>query len=630
MAQQPQGPDDFSIVAVNTFRGYVSAIDPTNADPRLLVRGSQNVYKKISGTVANRPGRKLYDATADTTVAKCNSGWVWRTSLGAEIPIRCANSKLQFYSTISGSGVWYDLLTSLSKTRFVFDTWWDNTDKKDKLLAANGTAGTIYDWSGGVALFVSYAGGVITLDRAAATAGFAASGSVTINGVDYTYSGISGSTLTGTSDASAASANQVVQAKITTVSSGSFTSGPASTYAIDFLHVTANQLCLGSYTSQLIYISKNTSYTDFSHSTPRLSGEGDVVIMDAPATGIGERGGNAHIFYGTDHLAIISFQQITIGSTLSEQTLSQKVPLGNKIAALAHEFIDTLSDNIVYLDQANQLRSFGSFRNLSTAKAVLLSQDVQDELAEEDFTLGQLRAISDRRGDIVYINAPVSGKTYMYQERSSLDASGNVLAERLWHPPQTWNITRIDSIAGNTVGFSNSNPQIYRLWDTNQYHDDAPAGSLVYQSVVLFSYFNINRRQGKLNFDKVYYEGYITTNTYLYGGIYYDYQGSRGLLSTIINDNTSPLTDNQLFTGVVPPSLGDASLGDNPLGDGLNTLPDDQALMSKFRVIITVSQIDCFEYALMVYSPNIDARWEILAIGTNQSLSYAQSVEIVK
>lgn len=630
MANQPQGPDDFSIVAVNSFRGYVSAIDPTNADPRLLVRGSQNVYKKISGTVANRPGRKLYDASADTTVAKCNSGWVWRTSLGAEIPIRCANAKLQFYSIISGVGTWYDLLTSLTKTRFVFDTWWDNTDKKDKALAANGTAQTVYDWAGGIALFVSAINNTsITLDRNAATAGFASTGTVVINGNTYAYTGISGSNLTGvTGDASAQAANSVVYSQIKTITS--FTSGPATTYAVDFLHVTANQLYLGSYTSQLTYISKNTDYTDFSHSTPRLSGEGDVVIVDAPATGIGERGGNAHVFYGTDHLAIISFQQITIGSTLSEQTLSQKVPLGNKIAALAHEFIDTLSDNIVYLDQANQLRSFGAFRNLSTAKAVLLSQDVQDELAEEDFTLGQLKAVSDRRGDIVYINAPVSGKTYMYQERSSLDASGNVLAERLWHPPQTWNITRVDSIAGNTVGFSNSNPQIYQLWDTNQWHDDAPAGSLVYQSVVLFSYFNINRRQGKLNFDKVYYEGYITTNTNLYGGIYYDYQGSKGLLSVIINDNTSPLTDNQLFTGVVPPSLGDASLGDNPLGDGLNTLPDDQALVPKFRVIITVSQIDCYEYALMVYSPNIDARWEILAIGTDQSLSFAQGVEIVK
>ena len=56
------------------------------------------------------------------------------------------------------------------------------------------------------------------------------------------------------------------------------------------------------------------------------------------------------------------------------------MPLGNLIAAKAHEFIDSLSDNLIYLDQANQLRAYGGFRNLFTSKAVLLSQAVQDEL----------------------------------------------------------------------------------------------------------------------------------------------------------------------------------------------------------------------------------------------------------
>lgn len=624
----PDGTDDFDVELVSSFGGYVSSVDPTNADARVLVRGSQNVYKKISGTIANRPGRQLYDATKDTTVAKVNSGFVWNTSLGVTFPIRCANSKLQFYSTISGSGVWYDLLTALTKTRFVFDTWWDNTDKKDKLLACNGTAQTVYDWSGGLALFVSYAANVITLDRNAAGAGFASSGTVTINGVDYTYTGISGSTLTGTSDASAAVLNQVVQAKIKTITS--FTSGPASTYNVDFLRVVANQLYLGSYTSQIIFLSKNTSYTDFSQSTPRLTGEGDTVILDAVAKGIGVRGGHAHVFYGTSHLAIISFNQITVGSTLSEQTLSEKVPLGNLIAAQAHEFIDALSDNIIYLDQANQLRSFGAFRNLFQSKAVMLSQAVQNELAEESFTLGQLKVVSDRRGDLIYINSPVSGKTYLYQERTGLDPAGNVIAERFWQPPQTWNITRVDSIGGKTVGFSNANPQIYYLWDTGQWHDDAPAASVPFQSIMLLSYQNGGRRQGKINFDKIYWEGYIALNSHLFGGIYYDYQGATALLSPIINDTDSPLNSKQTFTGVAPPSLGDASLGDNPLGDGLNTQPDDQALLPKFRVITGVAQVDCFEFAIMAYSTNIDARWEILALGANVSLAFAQAVESMK
>lgn len=627
--KQPDGTDNFDVSLISKFKNYVSSIDPTNADPRVLVRGSMNVYKKVTGTIANRPGQKLYDATTDATVAKINSGTVWNTSLGKTFPIRIANSLLQFYSTISGTGAWYTLLSSLTTTQWVFDTWWDNTNKKDTLLFVGGDTNT-YEWAGGVGLFVSYAANVITLDRNTTTAGFATSGTVTINGITYTYTGITGSTLTGTSDASAAVANQVAYSTVITNATT-----PIAGFTNDFIKVVNNQLYSGSYTSQLIYISKNTSYTDHTHSTPRITGEGDTVILDAPGKGIGVRSGLAHIFYGTSHLAIISFNQITVGSTLTEQTLSQKIYLGENVAAQTHDFIDTLSENLIYLDQANQLRSFGSFRNLFTAKAVLLSQAIQEEIAQDTFTGGQLKIVTDRRGDLVYINSPVSGRTYVYQEIGTLDATGNVISERSWQPPMLWNITRVFAIAGRTVGFSNANPQIYYLWDTNQYHDDSPSGNLPYQSIALFSYQNGGRRQGKINFDKIYWEGYMTPNSYVYGGVYYDYQGSTSMLSPIINDNTSLLTSNApfngiLYSGVTPPSLGDASLGDNPLGDGLNVLPDDQSLVPKFRCITGVSQIDVFEFAIMIYSSNINSRWELLAFGVDVSLSTVQAVEIIK
>lgn len=623
----PGGTDDFDVQLVSTFKSYVSSVDPTNADDHLLVRGSQNVYKKISGTIANRPGRKLYDATVDSTVAKINSGWVWETSLGKTYPIRISNGLLQVYSNVSGTGTWYTLLT-VTTTQWVFDTWWNNTDKKDTLLFVGGDSNT-YEWAGGVAVFVSYAANVITLDRDAARAGFSDAGIVTINGVDYSYSGISGSTLTGTADASAAVAN-IVLSKVIIQSTT-----PDGTFTNDFIKVVNNQLYSGSYSSQLIYISKNTDYTDHSFSTPRITGEGDVVILDAPAKGIGSRGGNAHVFYGTSHVAVISFSNLTVGTILAEQTDSEKIHLGESVAALSHDFIDSLSDNLVYLDQAHQLRSFGAFRNLNTAKAVLLSQAVQDELAEEDFTNGQLKVVTDRRGDLVYISSAVSGKTYLYQERGGLDATGNVISERSWDPPMTWNISRVFAIGGRTVGFSNANPQIYYLWDTNQWHDDAPNPSNVnepvpYQSIALFSYQNGGRRQGKINFDRIYWEGYMTANSNVYGGIYYDYQGSTALLAPILNDSTSPLTDRQVFTGVAPPSLGDASLGDDPLGDGLDVLPDDQSRLPKFRVITQLSQVDCFEFAIMMYSSNLDARWELLALGANVSLAFAQAVEIIR
>lgn len=637
MAKQITAPgtDNNEFVLVRDFPGYNSAADPTIIKPGYLTQGSINVYKKSSGAVGNRPGRKLYDVAADTTVAGVKAGKVWRTSLGETFPIRCANGKLEVESDVTGTRVWYTLLSSLTLTRFIFDSWWHNTDKKDKLLMVNGGT-NIYDWSGGFALFVSYLAGVITLDRSAATAGFASSGSVTINGIDYTYTGISGSTLTGTSNASAASANQVVMQKIVTTTNASLTSGPGTEYVNDFIRVVGNQLYLGSYTSRLVYVSRNSDYKDFGQSTPRLRGEGDLLTLDDTGRGIGIRQGLAHIFGGSDALYIISFSQITVGAVLSEQVLVDKIQLGNLVAATGQEFIDSLADNVIYMDQANQVRSFGSFRNFNTARAVLLSQDIMDELFLTDFTGGQLRVVSDRHGDSIYITAPNSSYVYWYQESQMLSNLSNVTATRIWQPPQIWGVSRIDSIADSlgrqqAVGFSNANPQMYFLWDTSQYVDDLPSGQAVYNSIALFAYQQGGRRQGKIVFEKTYVEGYCTQGTNLYLGIYFDYQGSTTIISPLISNVDSRFTDAMLFIGAIPPSLGDASLGDNPLGDGLNTALDDQFTLPKFRVVVGTQPENCYEFAPMIYSQDAGDRWEILALGANIHLAEVDSgVEITK
>lgn len=615
------------------FTGYNSTEDPTSLIEPFLVRGSLNCYQKPSGTLANRPGRKLVDAAQDNTRAGILAAFIWNTSLGFSYPIREANSKLQFYSTVSGTGAWYTLLSSLTKTRFVFDTYNDNqTDLKDFLVTVNGTAQTAYKWDGGVALFVSaVASTTITLDRDPAANGFASVGTVNINGNTYAYTGINSANkqLTGvTGDASGQAANSVAFSQIVTQSS--FTSGPSATYACDFIRVVNNQMYLGSYTSQKVFLSKNTSWTDFSNSATRLTGEGGVITIDAPGKGIGVFLGQAVIFSGTSYCYLISFAQITVGSTLSEQIKQNKYFLGNLVSALGHEFIDSLADNICYLDQANQVRSLGNFKNFYTVKAVLLSLPVLTELGQENFSGGALRVVNDLRGDLVYITAPISGKTYIYTERITLTEQGDVVTQRIWQPPQQWNISRVDSFQAVTIGFSYTNPQMYQLWDTSQWHDDSPSGQLPYTSIALLPYNSDGRRQGKFVFEKVLWEGYATRGSQLYGTVYYDYQGSTTVLTFPVSDQSSPFTDNQIFTGVVPPSLGDGSLGDNPLGDGLNTLPDDQALLPKFRVINDVTPINCFEYALMFSSYNADDRWELICAGVNARIAEDQAAEIRK
>lgn len=263
----------------------------------------------------------------------------------------------------------------------------------------------------------------------------------------------------------------------------------------------------------------------------------------------------------------------------------------------------------------------------------MLSQAVQEELREEDFTGGHLRIVSGNLNDLFYLVAPISGRTFLYQESQSVDPVGNVVAQRFWHPPQIWNIARVAVILGIVYGHSNANPQIYQLWDTAQWHDDSPDNTpLPYDAVMRMSYKRVNgkggpRRWGMGIFDKSFFEGFISPGVNLYANIYMGYQGSQGLQSVVINSVQSPA---QFFSGNSPSSLGDASLGDNPLGDGLTPESNDQELLPKFMAMPGVNPVNCFEYEIEVYSSDPDSRWEMLSLGVNITLSQTQAVFLRK
>ena len=79
--------DFFEFQLEDNFKGYNSSRDKTNLGSGWLVRGSKNVYKKLSGTIATRPGLKRL-GIADGTVAGIKSGDTWYTSKGKTRPWR--------------------------------------------------------------------------------------------------------------------------------------------------------------------------------------------------------------------------------------------------------------------------------------------------------------------------------------------------------------------------------------------------------------------------------------------------------------------------------------------------------------------------------------------------------------
>ena len=684
---------------INSFGGYVSSLDKTNIKENYLVRGSQNVYKRLSGTVAVRPGQKRL-GVANTVASPCYSKYVWNTSWGMTYVMVVSNGNLY----VVKDNVWYSLLSGLTKTRYVFDKWWDNTEKKDRCLFVNGTS-DIFHWSGGFAQ-VNGLNNIITAINSTPTAGgtgytvgdiltitsgsanatvkvtIVASGAVsqvtlvsggdgytvgagnattggtgngctinitavaspTVNTItlkdttkswqqmgfasntagekkfmigttEYTYTGgESTSTLTGVTPSVAGVADnsyaiQSVMTKSTT---------PNVNQLNDFIKVINNQAYIGSYTSRLCYISSSTDFTNYVVPTPRLAGSPELLTLDGTLKGIGVRQGKATIGYGSGSWAVISFTDISNNNIITQKTNVDVKPVSLLQAPLAHEFIDSTGDNIIYLGQDNQVHNFGDFNNLFVSGYPSLSQEIARELTKENFTGGGLRCI----GEFVYLTAPNSGKTYLYQVRSSIGDNGAIGAERLWHSPFVWNATFIDQIDGNVVAFSNANPQIYQVWDTGQYYDDSPSGEqLPYTCVMAMGYRGGQRRQGLWSFSKQFTEGYISSGTQLNGLMNYNYQGATDSVSFTINSIKKPA-----YTfGAATSSLGEKNLGDESLGEGgVIDIANDPDSLFKFKVINSMSIINVFEWQPIYYSDTVNSNWEILALGTNAEVELEQ------
>lgn len=615
--------DNYEFKITEGWAGYNSASDPTILPPNVPVQGSQNVYRTDAETYVVRYGQKRR-GPADSTIAGITSSFEWETSLGYTRVLRVVDEtsagndgKLQ----VEWNSNWYDLLTGLSLVDFVFTTWWDDSQKKDVLIMVNGDD-DMKSWPGGIAMVDSATGTTITKTgtETFAQVGFATSGTkqfIDSTGTVYTYTGgESTTTLTGVTPDPSAVTGSIASAIET------HTNTPASGFNADFCRNIGNQIYVGSYTSRLIYISNDSDFTDYSVPTPRAPGDPDILTLDNAGKGIGIRDGKAHISAGLQDWYIVSFENITVGTDLTQQTIVDKQETAILAGALNHNFIDMVGNDIIYLSQDNQMRKFGTYRNLNEPRYPSLSEPLKTELSAQDFTGGSLRSV----GDFVYITSPVSGVTYIHETRDFLDANGNVGAERFWHPPQIWYISRIAVVDGVVYGHSSQNPQMYQLFNTAQWHDDSPDDVPVpYNCVFRLPYISNGRRQGQQVFDKVYYEGYILPNSQLNATVRYDYNGATNVQTQVISSVGSPPT---LFdeTGVY--GLGGQLIGDSLLGGGgqeeeLNPLP-------KFRVITDMVQKNCFEYQIELSSSEADSRWEILMLGTNAVLAGQQSVYINK
>lgn len=439
-----------------------------------------------------------------------------------------------------------------------------------------------------------------------------------INGVQYTYSAVYGNTFYGvTPDASVAGisvGDAVIQPPVA-VQASSVTGLPTG-FIFDLISTLANQIWYGSKASTTVYVSKTNDYLDTTFSSPRLPAEGALITLDAPTVGFSPQASNMYISAGRDQWWISETNQQTVTETaagnaipIATETLyAVRLKTARNQGSQSQSMIGRYKNSLIYVSNEQIINALGLVKDIySDPQVTNMSDPIKYDVDAYDFTGGQV--VYDNY--FIYVTVPVMGIVRMYN-----------VQKQYWEAPQTIPVSRLyhtTTITGNVIyGHSALTNESYELF--TGYNDN---GNPI-NSVIAFPYVSSvgGTPFQKKNFNKIYTEGYISSNTSLMLTVNYDFGGFSGSYTTLISGSDARIIFNKITDG----SLGRNSLGQEPIGSILN-IPN-MSLNPKFRVINTMPRVDNYEYQLVFSTDDIDFQYAILRTGPAVQSSSALPVEI--
>ncbi len=434
--------------------------------------------------------------------------------------------------------------------------------------------------------------------------------SVTINGVDYTYTGGEGTTtLTGVSPSPVAAgvAGDAIAQTVTDIPNSDLTVIPP-TFINDLIGNLDNQIFIGSKASSQIYTSNVNNFMDYSQSHPRLQGEGSTSTIAGHPTAFINQEDNLYISAGKDlwyeTQLTNTTTSITIGgiavSTVYQTLDLMQLKTTALQAAQSQSAVTKIKNDIVYLSFEPIINSLGRVTNILISPQVTdLSYSIVNDMNRYDFTDAAL--IYYRQ--FLYVSVPKEHLIRIY----------NMTQPKIqyWEAPVTYPIARFSIIDDELYGHGYSVPETYKLF-TGYTFNGAPI-----PAQAAFSFNQYGTRPYPKNFNEFYLEGYITQNCILNYSLNYDIDGCQTVRSYSING-----ADKQLVCfPTSDASLGKAPLGSRPLS-GLTIPPDsvystDTGLPPKFRAIKQLSKFPFYELQVVFSSLGSDQQWELLAFGPN-------------
>lgn len=611
---------EFDLISNFTKDGYRNREDITILPPGVLVLGSYNVLTNVSGRIGVTKGYTL-DGQAITTATNVTSSFDFTKLVANDTHVKTYGTTLyyRYVNPVTDVVTWNPLYTSLVAGNVVnYTQYWDNTQLSTVLLFVNQTP-NIYRWSGAVASYASSTVNTITKSGTDTWAelGFdVTTGSVHINGVDYAYTGGTGTTtLTGvTPDPTGAGiAVGDAVAQTVTVTANSAMTSISSTLKNALIGNLDNQIFIGALNSSKIYTSVVNNYTDYGFSSPRLVGEGNLsTILNYP-TAFVNQDSNLLVSAGKD----IWYQTLLTDTTVTTypggtsnpsvsvvyQSLSyQRLKTTGLQAAQSQAATTKIKNNIAFLSFEPIINSLGTVQNyLLSPQTVDLSYSIVNDMNRYDLTDAAM--IYFRQ--YLYVSIPREGLIRIYNMTQPKN--------QYWEAPVTFPIGRFSIIDDELYGHGYLVPETYKLFDGYTFNGNPiPAQAL-------FSYQQYGTRGYQKNFNLFYLEGYITSNCTLNYTLNYDLDGCQTSRIYQLNGIQRP----QVCISSDDASLGKAPLGERPLSGldtpGITVYSANTGLPPKFRAIKQLSKFPFYELQIGFSSLGSDQQWELIAAGPGAS-----------
>lgn len=593
-------------------RGYKTRSDITATTEGYLVAGSQNMIINESDLdektgdldkVETRAGYAMFGDESDDRVGTKNE-FTFKTKSSDVRTLRfLSNGDLEFY--LDGS---YELLMEGldGDHNCRFATVWDSAELIRRMLFVNHTD-DLFSWSGATTTLASVAAGTVSVDESIAARSFLTNGTRSIRiqdsgGVwrETVYTAQSGGDFTVSTDLTGFSfdpgAPVVQSVAVSTVT-------PADGFINDFIRVVENHVYVGSDASSVVYMSKSTSFSDFSFSSPRLATDGWEFVLDDFMIGFGtnitsEGKESIVMFAGNDWIYRVQFTDIANDTVIAQVASVKPIVVSSGQGAVSQELIGKVGNSIIYLNGFNELIDFGSVENIATVQQTPLSDPIKPDFLAADFTGGALRYWRNN----LYVTAPPSGRVFILAFRES--AKGT---RRFWQPPQLLPVGQLSDFMGSLIGHSPSVTESYQLF-TGTNDNGKPIAFKAH-----FAYSSYGAREKLKNLDKYFSELYLTSNTTVVHTLLFEYLGAKKV--SVFQYKGTEL--DFIFTPNPDASLGVNSLGTSPLGATVTDIGD----FLKYRRFKKITALDFFEIQPRYEADDLDARFQILCHGPNAQVS---------